>query len=61
MLFDVGPLLEDLDLDVEEYSPILQYQTNGHLKYEFVTAYNQKWLPRDSKKTADPRAFKGKF
>ena len=41
--------MEDLNLEVNEYSPMLQYQSNGHLKYDFVTAYNQKWLPRDKK------------
>ena len=41
--------LEGLTIIPEEYSPIMQTLRNGDLKYEMVTPYNQKWLPRDAR------------
>ena len=40
--------MEGLTINPEEYSPIMQTLRNGDLKYEMVTPYNQKWLPRDA-------------
>ena len=40
--------LGGLNLKQEDYSPILHTMNNGYLKYETVTPYNQKWLPRDA-------------
>ena len=41
---------EGLTFKVEDYSPILQVQSNGNLTYQNVPAYNSKWLPKDADK-----------
>ena len=41
-------LLEGININPEDYSPILQTLSNGNLKYVKVTPYNQKWLPKDA-------------
>ena len=43
-----------LNFDKEEYAPILSVLYNGNLKYEMVTPYNQKWLPRTADTTPIP-------
>ena len=40
---------------------ILQTLQNGHLKYEKVIPYNQKWLPKDSQGRPTPPGFKESF
>ena len=46
---ELSDLLEGLTFDMEDYSPILQHQNDGSLKYVLVVPYNAKWLPRDEK------------
>ena len=46
---ELADLLEGLTFQREDYSPILQHQRDGSLKYEFAIPYNAKWLPRDEK------------
>ena len=46
--FILADFVKDLYFDREDYAPILSVMYNGHLKYEMVTPYNQKWLPRAS-------------
>ena len=40
--------VKGLVFDQEEYAPILSVLYNGNLRYEKVTPYSQKWLPRDA-------------
>ena len=44
--FILADFVKGLTFDREDYAPILSVMYNGHLKYEMVTPYNQKWLPR---------------
>ena len=43
---ELKDLLVGLTFDMEDYSPILQHQNDGSLKYILVVPYNSKWLPR---------------
>ena len=46
--------VKGLVFDQEDYSPILQTFTGGHLKYMKVTPYDQKWLPLDAQRRPIP-------
>ena len=46
---------------MEDYSPILQHQNDGSLKYVLVVPYNAKWLPRDEKGQEFPVGRKKSF
>ena len=46
--FVLDEFVKGLVFDQEEYAPILRALYNGNLRYEKVTPYNQKWLPRDA-------------
>ena len=48
MHFVLDEFVKGLVFDKEEYAPILSVLYNGNLRYEKVTPYNQKWLPRDA-------------
>ena len=43
--FMLHEFVKGLVFEPEEYAPILHVLANGGLKYEKVTAYDQKWLP----------------
>ena len=58
---DLSDLLECLTFDMEDYSPILQHQNDGSLKYVLVIPYNAKWLPRDDKGQERPDGRKVSF
>ena len=47
--FILEGLVDGLSFDQEEYSPVMGILESGTLKYEMVTPYNQKWLPKDHK------------
>ena len=46
--FMLHEFVKGLVFEPEEYAPILNVLYNGGLKYEKVTAYDQKWLPKRS-------------
>ena len=44
--FILNEFVKGLVFDKEESAPILSVLYNGNSKYEKVTPYNQKWLPK---------------
>ena len=58
---ELKDLLVGLTFDMEDYSPILQHQSDGSLKYILVVPYNSKWLPRDHKGHDRPEGMKISF
>ena len=46
--FMLHEFVKGLVFEPEEYAPILNVLHNGGLKYEKVTAHDQKWLPKRS-------------
>ena len=48
--WDIADFIFGLTFQMEDYSPILQRQSNGNLIYEDVPAYDAKWLPKDANK-----------
>ena len=54
--WDFTEVTHGLTFQTEDYSPIMQWASNGNLIYQDVPAYDAKWLPRDAnKKIVSPR------
>ena len=53
--FELDDFIFGLTFQPEEYSPVLQHQSNGNLLYIDVQPYDGKWLPKDiNKKDISP-------